>query len=159
MESPLPSQPCSPKRGTEARRERFQSQRTPQSNSGLDQLENDLFGRVRKIEFMNSKNTFQAKMREDIKHIRKSRKVWFRSDKSNNIYQVSPHEYERILNDKITESYKLDHSDTITQINRDTAKFAQKVNMIDRLGKLEEKMPIFYLRIIRKTSQIRSKLD
>ena len=32
---------------------------------------------------------------------------------------------------KITESYKLDHSDTITQINRDTAKFAQKVNMIE----------------------------
>ena len=29
--------------------------------------------------------------------------------------------------------------DTITQINRDTTKFAQKVNMIDRVGKLEEK--------------------
>ena len=78
-------------------------------------------------------------MREDIEHINKSSKVWVRSDKSNNIYQVSPHEYERILNDKITESYKLDHSDTVTQINWDTAKFAQKVNMIDRLGKLEEK--------------------
>ena len=88
---------------------------------------------------MNSKNTFQAKLREDIERIRKSRKVWVRSDKSNKTYQVSPHEYERVLNDKITESYKLDHSDTITQINRDTAKFAQKVNMIDRVGKLEEK--------------------
>ena len=37
------------------------------------------------------------------------------------------------------ESYKLDHSDTTTQINRDTAKFAQKVNMIDRVGKLEKR--------------------
>ena len=118
---------------------RLKSQRTPPSNSGLDQFENDLFGIIQKIEFMNSKNTFQAKMREDIERIRKSKKVWVRSDKSNNIYQVSPHEYERILNDKITESYILDHSDTITQITRDTAKFAQKVNMIDRLGKLEEK--------------------
>ena len=53
---------------------------------------------------MNSKNTFQAKMKEDIERIRKSRKVWVRCDKSNNIYEVSPHEYERILNDKITES-------------------------------------------------------
>ena len=78
-------------------------------------------------------------MREDIERNRKSREVWVRSDKSNNIYHVSPHEYERILNDKITESYKLDHSDTITQINRDTAKFARKVNMIDRVGKFEEK--------------------
>ena len=62
-----------------------------------------------------------------------------KDSKSNNIYQVSPHEYERILNDRITESYKLDHSDTTTQINRDTAKFAEKVNMIDRVEKLEER--------------------
>ena len=118
---------------------RLKSQRTPPSNSGLDQFENYLFGIIRKIEFMNSKNTFQTKMREDIERIRKSRKVWVRSDKSNNIYQVSPHEYERILNDKTTESCKLDHSDTITQIIRDAAKFAQKVNIIDKVGKLEEK--------------------
>ena len=101
---------------------------------------------------MNSKNTFQAKMREDIEHIKKSKKVWVRSNKSNNIYQVSPYEYERILNDKITESYKLDHSDTITQINRDTAKFAQKVNMIDRLGKLEEKSAYVLFKDHKKTS-------
>ena len=36
-------------------------------------------------------------------------------------------------------NHKLDHSDTTTQINRDTAKFAQNVNMIDRVGKLEER--------------------
>ena len=118
---------------------RLKSQRTPPINSGLDQFESDLFGIIRKIEFMNSKNSFQAKLREDIERIRKSRKIWVRSDKSSNIYQVSPHEYERILNDRITESYKLDHSDTTTQINRDTAKFARKVNMIDRVGKLEER--------------------
>ncbi len=80
---------------------RLKSQRTPPSNSGLDQFESDLFGIIRKIEFMNSKNSFQAKLREDIERIRKSRKIWVRSDKSNNIYQVSPHEYERILNDRI----------------------------------------------------------
>ena len=118
---------------------RLKSQRTPPSNSGLDQFENDLFGIIRKIELMNSKNTFQAKMREDIEHIKKSKKIWVRSDKSNNIYQVNPYEYERILNDKITESYKLDHNDMITQINRDTAKFTWKMNMIDSLGKMEEK--------------------
>ena len=77
-------------------------------------------------------------MRGDIECIKKSKKIWIRTEKSNNIYQVSPCEYEQILN-KITESYKIDHSDTITQINRDTAKFAQKMDMIDRLGKIEEK--------------------
>ena len=157
MESPLPSQPCSPKRGTEARREKIEvvEDTTKQQRTGP-------VWNIIRIEFMNSKNTFQAKMREDIERIKKSRKVWVRSDKSNNIYQVSPHEYERILNAKITESYKLDHCDTITQINRDTAKFAQKVNMIDRLGKLEEKSAYILFKDHKKkkkTSQIRSKLD
>ena len=118
--------PAAPKEEQKPGARRLKSQRTPPSNSGLDQFENDPLGIIGKIEFMKSKNTFRAKMMEDIEHIRKSRKVWFRSDKSDNIYQVSPHEYERILKDKITESYKLDHSDTITQINRDTSKFAQK---------------------------------
>ena len=140
---------------------RLKSQRTPPSNSGLDQFESDLFDIIRKIEFMNSKNSFQAKLRGDIERIRKSRKIWVRSNKSNNIYQVSPHGYERILNDKITESYKLDHSDTTTQINRDTAKFAQKVNMIDRVGKLEERSAYILFKDHKKkqTSQIRSRRD
>ena len=47
-------------------------------------------------------------------------------------YQVNPCVNEQILNNKITESYKIDHSDTITQINRDTATFARKMDMVDR---------------------------
>ena len=45
-----------------------------------------------------------------------------------------------------SQNHKLDHSDTITQINRDTAKFALKVNMIDRVGKLEEKSAYILLK-------------
>ena len=71
----------------------------------------------------------------DIERIRNS-KV---SDKSKDIYQVSPYEYEQILYNKITESYKIDHSDTTTLINRDTAKFVTKLQIVDRLGKIEEK--------------------
>ena len=77
-------------------------------------------------------------MRGDIEWIRKSRKIWVRAHKSKNIYQISACEYEQILN-KITESYEIGHSDTITQINRDTAKFARKMEIGDRLGKIEEK--------------------
>ena len=57
-------------------------------------------------------------MRGDIERIKKLKKIWIRTD-------------EQILNNKITESYKIDHSDTITQIKRDSVKFAQKMDMID----------------------------
>ena len=78
-------------------------------------------------------------MREEIERIRKSKKVWVRAIRSKDIYRVSQHDYEQILNNKITESSKIDHSDTITQINGDTAKFASKMQIIDRSGKIEEK--------------------
>ena len=78
-------------------------------------------------------------MRGDIEWIRKSKKIWVRADKSKNIYQVIPCEYEQILNNKIMESYKIDHSNTITKINRDTAKFTSKMQIVNRLGKIEEK--------------------
>ena len=71
--------------------------------------------------------------------IKKSKEVSARADKSKNIYLVSPYEYEQILNNKITESYKLDCNDTTTRINRDTGKFASKIQIVDRLGKIEEK--------------------
>ena len=66
-------------------------------------------------------------MRGDIEQIGKSKKVWVWADKSKDIYQVSPYEYEQILNNRITESYRIDHSDTTTQINGDTAKFTSKL--------------------------------
>ena len=42
-------------------------------------------------------------MEEGIERIRKSKRILVRADKSKNINQVSPYEYEQILN-KITES-------------------------------------------------------
>ena len=49
------------------------------------------------------------------------------------------YEYEQILNNKITESYRIDHNNTPALINRDTAKFVCKLQIVDRLGKLKEK--------------------
>ena len=93
----------------------------------------------------------------DIERIRKSKKVWVRADKFKNIYQVCP--YEQILNNKITESYKIDHSGTPILINRDTAKFANKLQIVNRFGKIEENVLTFYLKTINRTSKIRNKLE
>ena len=77
-------------------------------------------------------------MERNIEQIKKSGKIWSRSDKSRSIYKISPSEYDRILN-KITDNHKLDHNKTTAQINSDTAKFANKLRIKDSLGKLKEK--------------------
>ena len=71
----------------------------------------------------------------------KSGKIWVKADRSKNIYQVTPYEYEQILNNKITESYRIDHCSIPALINKDTAKFASKLQIVDRLGKIDEKCP------------------
>ena len=69
----------------------------------------------------------RRKEKGDIKWTRKSGKIWVREHKSKNIYQVSPYEYEQILNNKITESYRIDRCNTHVLINIETDKFANKL--------------------------------
>ena len=49
---------------------------------------------------------------------------------------------------KITDTYKIDYNKTITQINKDALKFANKLHIEDRLGKLTWKMLTSYLKTI-----------
>ena len=53
------------------------------------------------------------------------------SDQTRNILS----NYHKILRNKITDIYKIDHNDIISQINNDTLKFANKLHIEDRLGK------------------------
>ena len=51
-------------------------------------------------------------MMGDIERMMKPGKIWVRADKSKNISQISPCEYEQSLNNKIAKSYRIDYSDT-----------------------------------------------
>ena len=62
-----------------------------------------------------------------------------RADKSKNMYKINPSNYQEILRNKITDTYKIDHNDTISQINDDTLNFANKLHIENRLGKFEMK--------------------
>ena len=43
------------------------------------------------------------------------------------------------MRNKINDTYKIDHNDTISEINDDTLKFANKLHIEDRLGKFKMK--------------------
>ena len=54
------------------------------------------------------------------------------ADESKNMYKINPSKYQEILRNKITDNYKIDYKDTISQINNDTGKFANKLYIEDR---------------------------
>ena len=85
------------------------------------------------------KSTLQARMGKDIEQMKKSRKMWVREDKSRSIHKISSSEYERILNNKIPYSYKIDYRNTPALINRDADRVIGKLQVKDRQGKLIEK--------------------
>ena len=53
-----------------------------------------------------------------------SRHTAERADKSRNITRINPSNYNKIMKNKITDTYKTDTNDTVCQINDDTLKFA-----------------------------------
>ena len=66
-------------------------------------------------------------------------KMWIKADKSRNLYKIDPLLYKKILHDKITEKYKSDQDNIIDQINKDTYNFTNKLNIKNKLGKLNRK--------------------
>ncbi len=56
------------------------------------------------------------KLEKGIEKLKKSDKIWIKTDKSRNIYKICPSEYDKILH-KIIDN----HCDTLYQINNDTA--------------------------------------
>ena len=79
------------------------------------------------------------KLSRDIKRLKSSKCIWVKADKSRNMYKVEPSKYQEILNNKITDNYKIDKDNTIDQINKDTCNFASKQHINDRLGKFQKK--------------------
>ena len=62
-----------------------------------------------------------------------------RADKSKKIYKINPSNYHKIQKNKITDTNKIDYKDTISQINEDSLKFANKLHIEDRFGKFNLK--------------------
>ena len=117
----------------------LKSQNTPPTNRLLDPFEADLFRLIKKVKFKRGNNNFQMKFSRDIKELKSSKCIWLRADKSRNMYKVEPSKYQEILNNKITDDYKIDKDNTIDQINKDTCNFSRKLHINDRLGKFQKK--------------------
>ena len=60
---------------------------------------------TKNVEFRNINNTFQEKLKNDIKELRESDKVFVSADKSLNIYKMEKDEYKKLLFENVTKTY------------------------------------------------------
>ena len=69
--------------------------KSPYSSRQMKELipfENDLVELIRNIKFRKIRNTFQEKLKEDIKLIKKSNKTMTFADKTSNMYRLTKEE-------------------------------------------------------------------
>ena len=114
----------------------FKSTHTPPVNSHLANFENDLYELVRNIEFRHVKNEFLDKLKSDITAIKSSGHLLIPADKTNNLYEITTTEYEKLLKENITKSYEKCSSNVTEAINKEAATIAKAL-------KLENKMECF----------------
>ena len=61
---------------------------------------------ARSIEFQNRSNSFQQKLTADANSIRSSPNMLIPADKTNNLYEISPENGNKLLLKNVTKSYK-----------------------------------------------------
>ena len=61
---------------------------------------------AKNIEFREVKDSFQKKLKDDLKAIRNDKKVIVAADKTRNYYRMDKERYQELLNNNITKDYK-----------------------------------------------------
>ena len=60
------------------------------------------------------------------------------ADKSRNIYKMNKEDYEKLIYENITTTYKKTNESKIKTINKSAKKIANRLNLEDRIEKLQE---------------------
>ena len=79
---------------------------SPRPVKELTPFENELISLVKNIKFRKVRNHFQDRLQQDLKRMKASNKAMAFADKTTNIYRLTREEYDKILNDSITATYK-----------------------------------------------------
>ena len=111
----------------------FKTKNTPPVIKELEKFENDLFDIAKNISFKNINNEFQNKLKSDVSKIRNNPNVLVFADKTNNIYELTKKDHNKLLIDNITKTYKAAPKKLEHSINLEAKRISKKLNLEDRI--------------------------
>ena len=106
----------------------LKSFKTPPAIRELNAFENDLFDLAKNIEFRRVNSEFQKNLAKDIKDIKQSEKTLTSADKTSNMYKLTKEEYNKMLKNAITSTYKKTNNNIKTKINSEGKRIIKKCN-------------------------------
>ena len=90
---------------------------------------------VQNIEFKKVASNFQAQLSDDVRNIKNNPKLLIPADKTNNLYELTHNEFNKLLTENISKMYKKSNLSTMYTINREAkviAKDTIKSNLLLR---------------------------
>ena len=106
---------------------------TPPPVQEMADFEKDLIDLVQKLKFKKHSNNFQKRIQQDIKLINDSDKLFVPADKTSNMYKVSKEEYEKIMTESITKTYKKTDNTTKQLVNNAGKRILKDHRIVDRV--------------------------
>ena len=95
----------------------FKSVKTPPKNDQLNQFESDLYDMVQNIEFKKVTSNFQVRLSDDVRNSKKNPKLLIPADRTNNLYELTADENNKLLTENISKTYKKSNLSTMYPIN------------------------------------------
>ena len=108
----------------------FKSVKTSPKNDNLNQFESDLYDMVQNIEFKKVKSNFQMQPSNDVKNIKKNPKLLV---PANNLYELTTEEYNNLLLENITKTYKKSTVSAIDATNTEAKTIVKHLSLDERI--------------------------
>ena len=114
----------------------FKSTFTPKVSNHLIAFERDLLELIANVQFRNVRNEFQTELKKDVRRIKSSKNVIVAADKTPNFYELSKEDYNRLLSNNITTSYKKADQNVVDNINIEAREVTKDLAINNRIHKL-----------------------
>ena len=106
---------------------------SPPKIKEITNFENELTNLLKSIKFCETESSFLQQLTEDIRTIKKTKTILTFADKTSNIYKVPKEQYEKLLNNAITTSYKEVSKKTQDQIKNQEKNILNNKEVIKRM--------------------------
>ena len=117
----------------------FKSLRSPPPIQQLKKFEDDLLKLIEDVKFCATTSKFQNKLRVDSNKIRNEKNILLPADKTNNYYSVTPLQYEKLMKDSVTTTYKRTSTQSEHLINKESKTITDRLHLSDRIQVLAPK--------------------
>ena len=91
------------------------------------------------------RNAFQDKLRSDVKTINSSKNVLVFANKRRNVYEMSKDQYEKLLKENITKTYRTADDKTEESIGQELKDITNKLEVSDRVEKMAQRQTFISL--------------